>query len=197
MKKVMYFVLALALTVGISSCEGPEGPAGTNGQDGTNGTDGNANAQTYVFNNPSWGSQYWMDINMDGILTDDVIQNNVILGYVKPTNYNLVSPVPGEIAALHHQQIKIYIFDSNNSFPFTYRLVSEKLDGTPTPHANLQALAWVKVIIIASTNTTTVTGNGRMANVSPKEAVQQELAAANVDINDYYAVCAYYGIDPK
>jgi len=193
MKKVMYFVLALALTVGISSCEGPEGPAGTNGQDG------NANAQTYVFNNPAWGAASGMSINMLGILTDDVIQNDVVLTYVNhsTSNGDFTQIIPGSVWNGNYRDYGVILYNSTCSNPETIGIISLEMDGSFTPNANLWPVNWVKVIIIASTNTTTVTGNGRMANVSSKEAVQQELATANVDINDYYAVCAYYGIDPK
>lgn len=199
MKKVMYFVLALVLTVGISSCEGPEGPAGADGTDGQDGTDGNANAQTYVFNNPAWGSASGMSINMPGILTDDVIQNDAILIYENHTTSfgDFTHIIPGSVWNGGYRDYAVFLYNSTYSNPETIGIASLEMDGSFTPNANLWTVNWVKVIIIASTNTTTVSGNGRMANTSSKEAVQQELAAANVDINDYYAVCAYYGIDPE
>ena len=194
LKFLSYATFVLFLGLAISSCtkEGPEGPAGQ---------DGNANVQTYVFNSPSWNSSgSGMYIDMSSILTNEIIENDVILGYVKNPNLSYVFPIPGPIwTGSVYRNYNMIINGSPSTYPyipeFNILIVSRETDGSYTPNANLQEMEWFKCIIIESTNTTTTNGNGRPAN--PKQAILDELAAANVDIHDYYAVCAYYGIDPK
>ncbi len=182
MRFLSYVTFVLFLGLAISSCtkEGPQGPAG---QNGTDGADGNANVKTFIFNNPSWeNSNSYMILNISE-LTQDVLDNDAILGYIK-INFTSYYSIPG---GTPDNFFRVYMDVGQ------YKIKAEDFDGNddPTP-PNLEK---VKVLIIESTNTTTVTGNGRPAN--PTQAVLEELAAANVDVNDYYAVCKYYGIDPK
>ncbi len=184
------YVLFLFVIIGFVSCEGPIGPSGLDGTDGTNGTagiDGNANVQAYVYNNPVWGNDWWMDITMTDILTEDVIQNDVILGYVTPVGNPLVNPIPGKVFG---KDIYVTLFGST----FIYRISSYETDGTPTPNADLVDYDWVRIIIIESTNTTTYDGNGGKS-LNPKQAIYDELEEAGVDINNYYEVMDYYGLD--
>ncbi|MBN2756235.1 MAG: hypothetical protein JXR51_03585, partial [Bacteroidales bacterium] len=166
---------------------------GTNGTNGTNGVDGNANVQTYVYNSPAWGTASWMDIDMSDILTDEILQNDVILGYVKNTGFNIVNPIPGVLAG--SKNYKVNIFNSNaGSLSFCYRIVSLELDGSETLNADLLAADWVKVVIIESTNTTSVDGNGKK-RLNSQQAIYDELDKAGVDINNYYQVMDYYGLE--
>ncbi len=212
LKFLSYATFVLFLGLAISSCtkegpqgpEGPAGPQGPQGEQGPAGQDGNANVQTYVFNSPSWNlSGYGMIIDMSSILTNEIIENDVILGYVKNTNYSEVFPIPGLVwidepfYTYRNYSMEINGSPTSDAYipEFNILIASIETDGSFTPDADLQEMDWFKCIIIESTNTTTTNGNGRPAN--PKQAILDELAAANVDINDYYAVCAYYGIDPK
>ncbi len=195
-KIISYALLILFASMAISSCKGPEGPQGppgkdgTDGVNGTDGVDGNANVQTYIFNNPTWDGSYWMDLHLPtGVLTQEVIENDVILGYVKPRTY-VVNPIPGLIASSPMKNIRVNLFTNHNY----YRIVCYNQDGSIPTSSQLPPLDWAKVIIIESTNTTTANGNSR--GVSPYQAVLNELKAAGVDINNYYDVCAYYGINP-
>jgi hypothetical protein len=206
MKFLAYATFVLFLGVAVSSCKGDDGadgqdgatgPAGPAGQDGQ---DGNANVQTYVYNSPSWGATTSVvDIDMAGILTDDILENDVLLSYVKHENLDMVSAIPGAVwtGTGGYRNYPVFYGNSVSSDPgiYTFRMVSLEMDGTFTPHANLKPVDWVKIIIIESTNTTTASGNGKA--VSPQQAVYNELEEAGVDVNDYYEVCAYYGIDPK
>lgn len=192
MKKVvkilLLVVVSLFLTTALNSCKGDDGVDGIDGVQGPAGQDGNANVQTYVYNSPSWGTASGMNIDMIGILTDDVIQNDAVLVYI---NHGTVigdktAIIPGSVWDGYYRDYAVFLNTE------TLNIVSLETDGSFTPNANLWNVNWVKVIIIASTNTTTTTGNGRVVNT--KQVVINELANAGIDINDYYAVCDYYGL---
>ncbi|WP_341225230.1 hypothetical protein [uncultured Arcticibacterium sp.] len=218
MKKIKFFnysVIALIFSAAIFACtgeEGPIGPAGpagpagsngvdgtdgtngTNGVDGTNGidgTDGNANVQTFKFVNPSWTGSYWMDLNTE--FTDQEIEENVILGYIQlaeKSQYTI--SIPGS-----NPDFKFinYLFNSNvatTRLSGTYRILCYEEDGGILANADLPEISMAKLVVIEGTGVTTKDGNGRFA--SRKEAVLQELRAANVDISNYNEVCNYYGI---
>ncbi len=188
MKFLTYATFVLFLGLSISSCsedgeDGADGAAGAVGATGANGTDGNANVQTFIFTNPTWSSNV-MDLSMPAI-TQEVWDNDLIIGYIKLTGSN-----PYWYETTEHY-INGYFRDFISVGEFTIK--AHNLDGSidTTPPETEK----VKILIIESTDTTTTDGNGRVA--SPKEAVYNELAAANVDVNDYYEVCAYYGINPE
>jgi len=174
-------------TNGTDGADGTDGSDGSDGTDGLDGVDGNANVQTYFYDNPAWGGGSGMDIDMTGILTTEVVENDVILSYIKNTGSTEVYAIPGWVwIGTGYRQYAAFV----NAIPI-FRIVSLELNGSFTSNANLVDADWVKIIIIESTNTTT----GRVAN--PQQAVYNELEMANVDVNDYYAVCAYYGINPE
>jgi len=178
---------------GIQGSQGEQGPAGT---DGTDGADGNANVQTYIYQSPSWNNTgAALDIDMADVLTDDILENDVILSYVKHTGRNMVASIPGAVWIGFYRNYAVFVGNSVSSDPgiFTFRIVSLEMDGSFTPNANLAPVDWVKIIIIESTNTTTSTGNGRI--MSPQEAIYDELKKAGVDINNYHDVLEYYGLD--
>lgn len=198
--KTKYVLLALVILLTFSCAEdgavGPQGSAGKDGTNGLDGQDGNANVQTYRYNLPTWDqSGSGLRIDMSGILTDDILENDVILSYVKHTDAIIVSPIPGKVFdGAGYRVYAVLIGNSEESnFPgaFGFGIVSFLSDGTFTPNLSLRAIDWVKIIVIKSTNTTTANGNGRTANA--KVAILDELASAGVDINNYDEVLAYYG----
>ncbi len=187
MKLFSYIILSTVFGLMTYSCteDGAMGPAGVDS------TDGNANVQTYVYNNPTWNGSNWLDIDMNGILTDDVIENDAILGYMQITSISSLSiSIPTYINSKFYETV---IFNSQSaSLAGVYRIISREQDGNSTPNANLEALDWVKIVVIESSNTTT--GNGGKI-INGKEAVYQELRDAGVDITDYDQVATYYGIE--
>ncbi|MCX7550667.1 hypothetical protein [Xanthomarina sp. F2636L] len=199
MSKTKYVLLALlvAFSFSCSPEDGNDGAQGPAGMDGTDGADGNANVQTFIFNSPSWrASSSGMKLNLTDVLTDYVIENDVILTYVKFPDSEEPSIVPGKvfIGGSFKDIFVSYGTSTNTGFPTPQHigLVCFEENGNHTPNANLPAVEWVKVIIIESTNTTTTEGNGRV--MSGKEAVMHELQSAGIDLNNYDAVCSYYGI---
>ena len=192
-KFLTYATFILFLGFAASTCSGDDGADGATGPAGvagTNGTDGNANVQTYVFNNPVWStSNSYLRLSI-GSLSTSVGNGDAILGYVNQAAIANIFSVPGTVITPNgNKQYGVSYVSSN------YDIISYDPDGSRTATADLPAMTWVKVIIIGSTGTTDTDGNGRVA--STQQVVYNELESAGVDVNDYYAVCAYYGINPE
>ena len=181
MKFLTMITLTLFIGITTTSCSGDDGDTGPQGIDGTDGQDGNANVQTFIFNNPSWSSNR-MEISLTA-LTTDVLDNDVVLGfwlddideYWRGTNENYFDGYLRDFA--YENRFDIKAFNNDSSF-----------DATPP------TVLKVKIIIIESNNTTTTTGNGK-SSLTPKQQIYNELANAGVDVNDYYAVMDYYGLE--
>lgn len=121
----------------------------------TNCEDGNANVQTYIYNNPSWDSSgAGMTISMSGILTDEVLQNDAVLTYVKHTARQTTNIIPGLVWNEFYRNYSVFL-EGDWLNPEELMIVSLEVNGDFTPNADLWAVDWVKVIIIGSTNTTT------------------------------------------
>ncbi len=191
-KKLLYAIV-LMVTAAFASCEGPEGPAGPAGEDGVDGQDGNANVQTYIYNNPSWmSSGSGMLIRMDSILTDDVIENDAVLVYLKHTAVDFVSAIPGSVwVGSEYRDYALFLADSSTSYSSSIIIVSMEMDGSLTPNDELAPVEWVKVVIIESTSTT-VDG---AKSLNPQQEILYNLDKAGVDVNDYYQVMNYFGLD--
>ena len=188
LKFLTYTVFVLFLSMSITSCNGddgatgPEGPAGADGTNGTDGQDGNANVQTYTFDVSAENGHRW-EINTPQ-LTDDVLDNDGILTYLR-NSFGTYYLVPGTSETY---EIKTFFDTSLTSFLFYNRTTAADL--TPT----VGTFNLLKLVIIESSNTTAARGANTL---TPKERIQNELENAGVDINNYYAVCQYYGINPE
>lgn len=184
---------------GTDGADGTDGTDGTNGDNGADGADGNANVQTYVYNDPIWNNNgFGMEIDMANVLSDDILENDALMVYVKHSGVDMVANIPGNVWTPGWRNYGVNIGNSVSTDPgiFILQITSFEMGGTPTLNGNLASIDWVKVIIIESTSTTTTDGNGGKA-ANTKQTVYSELEAAGVDVNDYYAVCAYYGINPE
>ncbi len=181
--KTKYVLMALIIAVTFScspedGADGAQGAQGPAGQDGTNGTNGNANVQTYTFDTSAQDGSVW-NINASQ-LTQDVLDNDVILTYLKrSTSYYFV---PG---SSFNDDIKVPLFLSTVQLLFYNRVTGASL----TPTVGVYDL--LKLVIIESSNTAA----GKGTSLSKKEGVFNELKAAGVDINNYNEVMDYYGLD--
>ncbi len=203
----------MILTILFMSCskdgaDGAIGPKGENGSDGVNGidgVDGNANVTTYFFNEPEWGFGGSMRLDMTGVLTTEVVTNDVILVYVRRNfgNSERVFQIPGwvhgEFPHFPTQMITPYFTDSEGGAgafqnPESIYVISRTIDDVGVPVAELIPLSWIRVVIIKSANTITGKYNH---NTSTKESVMNELKISGVNVNDYHAVCKHYGIAPN
>lgn len=176
-----YFLLALLVAFSFScspedgndGATGAIGPAGTNG---TNGEDGNANVQTFVFDT---ATESGIGINLDvPQITQDVLDNDVILSYYESST-GIYYQMPG---GANNAIFVTRPFAFVNSFDIRFH----DWDGT-SYSITAGDVVKVKIIIIESTSTTA-------GKISGKQQVYNALNQAGVNINDYYAVCDYYGV---
>ncbi len=181
MKFLTYAIFVLFLGLAISSCEGPEGPAGsagingtngTNGTDGTDGTDGNANVTSVIM----LGESISIGYNNLAVseLTQDIYDNGVVLGYTTVPGNSFWENLP-------------VISPSDQTVMLEIDRISL---GTITLLSTFDQILDFRFVLIASN-----TSSGRTTN--SQQAIYNELATANIDVNDYYAVCAYYGVNPE
>ncbi|MBP0903245.1 hypothetical protein ACFSKN_14845 [Mariniflexile gromovii] len=174
--KSKYCILAIivALNFACSSEDGTQGPEGPAGEDG------NANVQTFVFNTSSLSGDSFI-LSLPEI-TQDVIDNDVVLGYITHwQNYHY--PIPGTVFN-GESAVRVYIV------PSQYHIKFHNLNGTPYTVA-AGAYPTTKIIIIKSSNTTIAKTSSKK---NSKQHILNELNQNGVDINDYNAVCNYYGI---
>ncbi len=179
-------VLILLLGIAISSCKGDDGTDGAIGPAGTDGQDGNANV---IYSNwiiPTWsaGSFYSVQVQEYYITTTelslDVVNNGVVFMYWKNL-YDDIWTLPssglgGNLIldfTIAENSIHLYIFDElNGTLPPTI------------PPSNV-----FRYVIIP--------GNIPSKNSSDSQKeILTELENAGVNVNDYYDICDYYGINP-
>jgi len=176
-KFLNYATFVLFLGLAISSCEGPEGPAGPAG---TDGTDGNANVIS-----SDWFAATWTVPSTSAAfthtapeITQDVLDTGVIMVYMKTSGHVYALPIS-------------FMGDSNpKEYNFWADPGSVRIWFTAESSYSPSSSKRFRYVIIPSNNDQSRTTN-------PKQAVYDELANAGIHINDYYAVCAYYGINPK
>ncbi len=213
MKFFTYGLIIFSLV--ITSCAkdgevGPMGPAGTAGIDGTNGEDGNANVQSFdiYVNKEAWsenlhfgGNNEYRNYTIPADSVGGVELNsfygagNVILTYAKPsyasdadygTQINikplpytsLVSGVSGSFGLL--------IDYAAQYGSFTLAKTVNGYEPDRITEAEIPDTIEFRIVLIEASNTT--------SSKSIRPDILNELKSAEVDINDYYAVCDYYGI---
>jgi len=171
---VMIFMIAF-----ITSCspeDGEIGPAGVNGIDGQDGEDGNANVKAYTFDiSTQSGGNF--NINFPE-LTLDILENDAVISFMKRGTNNLYYPIPGIIL---NDEVEVELREGLVDLYFYERMTGASVNITAGTFDIYRA------IVIESTST-----KGRAA---AKTNIARELKNAGIDINDYYAVCDYYGID--
>lgn len=193
MNKTNYLVMALVFLIAYSCSKdgedgtdgaiGPKGDQGEQGLAGENGEDGNANVNTYVFDLSSEsGSSIPVDLPE---LTQDVIDNDLIIGYLQNgagsgTYYPIPAGVwPNGTGGFYDIAVDIAV---GKYWVHFYQVGTQTfMDVTSVE------LGKLKIIVAESTNTTT----GKNGKVS----IRESLKSAGVDINDYFAVMDYFGLD--
>jgi hypothetical protein len=194
MNKTKYVVMALMVLIAFSCSKdgedgsdgaiGPKGDQGEQGPAGDNGEAGNANVNTYVYDLSSEsGSSIPVDLPD---LTQSVIDNDLIIGYLQngAGNGSTYYPVPASVwpngtGGFYDIAVDIAV---GKYWVHFYQV------GTQTfMDVSSVELGKLKIVIAESTNTTT--------GKSGKESIRESLKSAGVDINDYYAVMDYFGLD--
>ena len=193
--KISKYALMSLITVLIFSCDGEDGQDGIDGNDGQTGVqgqagtdgedgqDGNANVNTYVFDLSSKsGASIPNDLPQ---LTQEVVDNDLIIGYLQNgTGSGTYYPIPASVwpngtGGFYDIAIDIAV---GKYWVHFYQV------GTQTLMSVLGVeLGKLKIVVAESTSTTI----GKMG----KESIREELKSAGVDINDYYAVMDYFGLE--
>ena len=169
MKTNLKFIMITLFTIAITACSPEDGKDGTNGEQGIPGQDGNANVESYIFENValSMGNE---NIFLLPAITQDIVDNGVVLGYITNSINVAWFPLPyidgGETLSIFYiTPGSLAISSSTDSAELTFKFVL--IDGTP--------------------------GDGsKTSGKSSKEAIYNELKTAGVDLNDYDAVVNYY-----
>ena len=166
---------------GIDGVDGVDGTNGTDGSDGTDGADGNANVNTYVFDLSS-KSGASIPNNLPE-LTQDVIDNDLIIGYLQNGVSGTYYPVPASVWPNGTGGF----YDVATDIAVGKYWVHFYQVGTQTLMSVLGVeLGKLKIVIAESTSTNT--------GKTGKESIREELKTAGVDMNDYYAVMDYFGL---
>lgn len=160
---------------GINGVDGTDGAPGADGQDGV---DGNANVRVFTYDISNVSNSFH-DQGISAI-TQEVINNDVVLGYVISSNPNILIPIPASSNRFLRFDVEVFINVGIYSIDF--------LDNTGTPlNINPGDLTRLKIVIIESTSSTT--------GKSSKEDVLLELKKADVDVVDYYQVVEYFNLE--
>lgn len=182
MKYLGLVIVLIALT--FTSCSkdgeiGPMGPAGQDGINGTDGQDGNANVRTFSYDLTNFsGDSHDQRIPE---LTQEVLDNDVILGYLKSSR--VYYPIPTTTILLVGQEVDVNVEVIPNFYGIEFH-DSETTNNRILPKGTLSSL---KIVIIKSSSNTA----GKTAIMG----VLSKLKTEGIDINDYYAVMDYFGLD--
>lgn len=164
---------------GTDGTNGSDGNDGSNGTNGTDGEDGNANVRAFVYD-MSAKSGATIIQNVPEI-TQDVLENDVILGFLKTVDREF-NPIPApRFLAAGLKDVAVDFEIGKYQF-FFYEVGNSSL--TSITAGTLDEL---KVIIIESTSTT--------SGKSSPEQVLENIKSAGVDLNDYVAVMNYFGLE--
>jgi hypothetical protein len=192
MKTTMKFLgMGLALiAITLTSCskDGEIGPMGPAGQDGLNGTDGNANVRLLTFDYSGVSANDYIQEIPE--LTQEVLDNDLILGYIT---------TKGAMYQIPQNNIGINVTDSGDRViqtmttdvrvkmaPQSYHLYFYRSGTSYSQLLPKRSFIKLKIIIAKSSSITGKTN---------KETIRTELKSAGVDINDYYAVMDYFGLE--
>ena len=191
-KYLVFGFLFFAMT--LVSCSkdgaiGPQGENGINGAEGIDGVDGNANVTNYIFNDPQWGNGTIMRLDMTGILTTDVLTNDVVLVYLLSNSlqttqrvFQIPGWVHGKFPEYPTQMITPYFTDTEGGagafqIPEQIYISTRSVDNTTIPPHEAIPLKWIRVVIIKSTAVVTAKKGTHFSNMS------------------YEEVCAYFNIN--
>ena len=184
----LFMLLLVIATVSISckGPQGPEGPQGPAGPQGPQGPAGNANVISSAWITPSWvsgsyyGSQgYKYDWSVSD-LTQSVYDSGVILVYWKNWQ-DEVYQLPINAGGAHDTYFNFYAHVGSIT------LWAYNLDGTAMSSAPPSSNKFRYVLIPQGTSS---------RPAGDINALRQDLARQGVDIDNYYQVCDYFGLQP-
>ncbi|WP_315821111.1 hypothetical protein [Paraflavitalea speifideaquila] len=170
----VFFIVLIALT-SITACK-----KGDTGDTGPAGPTGNADVTVYNFGQTTFTSATNLLLNN---ISQGRMDSSLVLAYYNPVPEALTSwyPIPGSgSGGLYEMRYFVYQSATSPNSVYTFGLRAIKPDGTPYA----TALIFRKIKIIIAPAGVVIAGGRQMAGVN----------TLPVDINDYHAVCRYYGI---
>ncbi len=196
--KIKYIIILAVIAIFVS-CEGPMGPAGPagadgkDGVDGTNGVDGqdgNANVIASDWISPTWSTHPTygsFQVNDDSI-TSDLTNTGAILSYIDFNGTGVsIYALPTSFHSTSAGTV-FYTFQIQHLSGYNYGSIIwwYSAENNYTPPSGIK----LRYILIPSSNSS---GN---KSANPQQEILYNLDKAGVDVNNYYDVCAYYGIQP-
>ncbi len=186
------YLTGLFLIIGLFACEGPEGADGADGAvgidgvDGTDGDDGNANVVSVnlAYADITWtvGSYLGRTANTftftENAVSQDVIDHGAVLGFTFFSSNWWALPMTWENTGGTGRQYILHSYALNSITLYAYQT-----SGVLNPGV----LSQYRFIII--------TDNTVTKSVSSGEAILDKLKNAGVDVNDYYEVMEYFGLE--
>lgn len=173
--------------LGVPGPRGEQGRPGADGEDGAtgpkgeNGEDGNANVRAFTYDlTGSSGDKIDQRVSE---LTQEVLKNDVVLGYIKRGSAYYPIPTTNLRIGAASEDLDIRI----EMIPGVYTLEFFSSDDNRSYPINRGSLDSLKVVIIKSTSVAT--------GKSAQQNLRSRMKSEGVDINDYYAVMDYFGMD--
>jgi hypothetical protein len=184
MKQAKFIMLALFLAAFFSNCskEGPQGPAGAQGAQGPQGVKGDPGPQgipgssnVILYNFPS--RTFTTLTSYQLTIDPGKVDSSIVLAYYNPAGEVATAwyPIPG-LGNSGFFQARSFIYQTATS-PSVYSLTVRLMNANGTGDYGTQ-VTWAKTRIFFIQATQLVIGRKTPAP----------------DVNDYYAVCRYYGI---
>lgn len=176
MKHSTLILFMLAAVMHFTACKkgdtGPEGPPGPTG---------NANVTVYNFGPQTFSAV--LNLQLSNI-SQGKIDSSLLLAYYNPANEAATAwyPIPGLGSGANYEtRYLLYQSATTPASNYTFSLRLVKMDGTA--YTTSVTFTKVKIFIVPAT---VVLPGGRQTGGMPN---------IPVDINDYHAVCKYYGIE--
>ncbi|PKV50001.1 hypothetical protein ATE84_2047 [Aquimarina sp. MAR_2010_214] len=166
-------LLALGCSDGEDGAIGPQGEQGVAGSNGTNGQDGNANVRSLTYDLSAVSGTFYDQSIPE--FTQEVIDNDAILGYLKLNGSSRLYPIPNTNLTPLGIDVRTFIELEKYSMDFYNRNASTTFSVTAGQ------LDELRIVIIASTNRS-----------GEQQDILSKLKTEGVDINDYYAVMKYF-----
>lgn len=143
--------------------------------------------RTYFFDTVPWSGSS-ITVNIPN-LTNTQLENDAFLQYAKISgDLQYAVPGPGPNGGYVYRSFYRPISGFNPEVQYVVR--SHNWDGTSFTGAD--SIHQLKIVHIESVKQDVV-GMRKL----PNDIVREQLESDGVDINDYNAVCRYYGIDPR
>jgi hypothetical protein len=184
------YLAGLFLIVGLFACEGPPGADGTNGTDGIAGTagadgaDGNANVTivSLLSSDITWtaGSYLGRDANIfdltENVVSQDIIDHGTVLGFCFLSSRWWALPFVWESNGGTSMQHVLHSYALNTISLYAYSTAGVFNPGGITEY---------RFLILTDNTVTKSTG----------QEILDKLINAGVDVNDYYEVMDYFGLE--